>query len=251
MSETAPDFELRDPRKLRAVDRERYARTYSANWRTIYNWVEIGKAAKDDCPLDEPAKMPAWWSRNRKHRVPPGIEAAAAACAPVVTQPTVAAATDGALPAEKVPAPKVFSVEDFDPEEGDRIRELKQLQRVRYQKIQDATERDEDVDSKLRAYLQFCDTLDKIESRALDRLKKMGVFVSRAEVNADLAANAEMLRQMSASMERRVLERCSSLSSEQREEVASAIRAARAAEEKTLSRLNTLAPEELQLELAS
>jgi hypothetical protein len=250
MSETAPDFKLSEPRTLRAADRERYAAMYGASWRTIYNWVEIGEAAKDPCPLDEPGEMPKWWSRNRKHRVPPGIEKAAG-CIPFAAKQHVEQTTDGAAQTEKVTAPKVFSLEDFDPEEGDRIRELKQLQRVRYQKIQDATERDEDVDSKLRAYLQFCDTLDKIESRALDRLKKMGVFVSRAEVNADLAANAEMLRQMSASMERRVLERCSSLSSEQRDEVASAIRAARAAEEKTFSRLNTLSPEELEFELAS
>jgi hypothetical protein len=44
--------------------RETYAERFGQSVRTINRWM------KTAAPLDDPPKMPAWWARNYKHRVP-------------------------------------------------------------------------------------------------------------------------------------------------------------------------------------
>jgi hypothetical protein len=54
-----------------------YAGIYETALRTVKRWAATGREAGDPCPLDEPGKMPAWWTRHMKHRVPDSILRAA------------------------------------------------------------------------------------------------------------------------------------------------------------------------------
>lgn len=53
-----------------------YAGLYSVNLRTIKRWKADGLSKSDETPLADPEAMLAWWQRNMKLRVPPGISAA-------------------------------------------------------------------------------------------------------------------------------------------------------------------------------
>lgn len=53
-----------------------YGETFGCSARTVKRWVKIGKDADDACPLDEPGRMRAWWSRCMRLRCPDGVLAA-------------------------------------------------------------------------------------------------------------------------------------------------------------------------------
>ena len=56
-----------------------YAERYGADLRTVKRWKAHGVARQDELPLDDPEAMMAWWQRNMKLRVPPGITEAVVA----------------------------------------------------------------------------------------------------------------------------------------------------------------------------
>jgi hypothetical protein len=58
------------PDPVLAKSADQYASDLKTDRRTIYRWLALGRTNKDPVPLDEPAKMLAWWARNMKHRVP-------------------------------------------------------------------------------------------------------------------------------------------------------------------------------------
>lgn len=95
------------------VTTERYAHTLphyenpsGYKVRNIKKWLTQGrtKTPADYPPLDDPAQMPAWWTRNMKRQVPARILAwASAATAPAPEQKPASARP--ASPAEKLPSP--------------------------------------------------------------------------------------------------------------------------------------------------
>lgn len=248
--------------KLAKPERERFAALYRTGWRTLFRWVEIGEKAGDPCPLAEPANMPAWWSRHMVHRVPAAIEEAAIAAlrspapealGPNAESPAAAApsaSSSGNPPPPSGPRGPSIDLESFDPEEGDRLRELKQIQAAKFAQLRDALKRGDDCTILEGKYLKLSETIDKIESRVIERLKKRELYILRSEVERDLAANAELIRQLDQSQKRRVLERVVSLTPEQREEVAVAIDLSNRAKERILSRVDSLTSTDLLAELA-
>lgn len=264
----APGAEQRTARLTKA-DEARYSALYGREWRQLRRWIEKGEKSGDACPLHDPAKMPAWWHRNMKWRLPSEIEAAAVEAArtpaavpdPPPPQTALPASPPPVAAVPQIPAPnaalqasggnKVIRLEDFDPEEGDRLRELKQLQAAKFDQLKTALELGQDTTALESKYIKLCETLDKIESRVIERMKKRGLYVLRDEVERDLAASAEFLRQTRESMQRRVLELCPSLSAEQKLEVSDAIVRARAKEDGILSKLDCLKTDDLLRELAA
>ena len=144
-----------------------------------------------------------------------------------------------------------IDLESIDPEEGDRLRELKQIQAAKFNQLKTALKAGEDCALLESKYLKLSETIDKIETRVTERLKKRGLFILREAVERDLAAAAELLRQSRSSMVRRVHELCPSLTADQRAEVTAAIERARASEERMLCQLETLSTNDLLRELAA
>lgn len=251
------------PAKLTKADEERYSKLYGKQWRQIRRWIEIGAKADDPCPLHDPAKMPAWWGRHMKWRVPVEIEAAAVAAAQEVAHipaPQPAMGPEPEIPAPRPASPsaplqastgKIIDLESYDPEDGDRLRELKQIQAAKFAQLKEALKAGQDCTVLEGKYLKLCETIDKIETRVADRLKKRGQLVLRDEVERDLAANAELMRQLDDSQERRVLERCPSLTEQQRTEVVEALRYSNRAKVRILSKLDSLSADDLLRELAA
>lgn len=238
--------------KLTKTDEARYEKLYCKKWRQIRRWIDRGEERADPCPLHDPAKMPAWWERNMKWRVPAEIETAAIAStvpgdpAPDQSSPT--------LPDDPVPRPMVnptIDLESIDPEEGDRLRELKQIQSAKFTQLKNALKSGEECAVLESKYLKLSETIDKIETRVTERLKKRGLYILREAVERDLAAAAELLRQSRTSMVRRVNELCPSLNAEQRAEVTTAIERARTSEERMLCQLESLSTNDLLRELAA
>ncbi len=254
-SANPPGHAAQRSRRFTAEQFTRWQALYNKQWRQLRRWIERGDACSDPCPLDDPARMPGWWDRRMKWRVPPEIEAAALAAAKALPPPPDAVAP--ALPAtqeQPPPSPaglKPIDIESFDPEEGDRLRELKQIQAAKYAELRDAYSAGIECSARETKYLKLCETVDKIETRVTGRLKKRGLYILRAAVERDLAAAAELLCRSRDSMVRRILELCPSLVGEQRAEVTAAIERARASEERMLSRLESLTATDLLRELAA
>lgn len=241
-----PDFELAgEPpvrtAKLTKQDEARYSKMYAKGWRQIRRWVERGEKAGDRCPLEDPRALMQWWPRHFKWRVPPEIEQAAFAASKTSPPPVSSAGPPAADPPPPPADPgKSIDLESFDPEEGDRLRELKQIQAAKFAQLKEALRAGEDCTILEGKYLKLSETIDKIETRVTERMKKRGLFILRAAVERDLAAAAELLRQSRESMDRRVQELCPSLAPEQRAEVSEAIGRARRSEERILAALPTL-----------
>ncbi len=249
--------------KLTKADEQRYCLIYRKGWRQIRRWIEKGEAANDPCPLGNPLALMNWWPCHNTWRVPPEIEEAALAASksPPPDEPppphppspgapaVVPVASTSSRPLD--PPGKSIDLESIDPEEGDRLRELKQIQAAKFAQLKDALKLGTDCTLLESKYLKLCETIDKIESRVSERLKRRGLFILKAVVDRDLAAAAELLRQSRGSMVRRVQELCPSLNSDQRAEVATAIERARASEERMLCRLDCLSTDDLLHELAA
>jgi hypothetical protein len=233
--------------KLTRADEQKYQALYGWGWRQLRRWIAVGEKANDPIPLEDPMKMPAWVSRHSKWRVPEQVERAAVAAArgelPAAAPAdpvTTATQSRNAPPATVPPVPgKPINLEDYDPEEGDRLRELKQIQAAKFAGLKEKLQLGTSTSLDETKYLDLCETIDKIETRVTERLKKRGLYILRDTVERDLAANAEFIRQSHAVMERKVLEWCASLSADQRAEVAAAIGRARSAEQRILARLST------------
>lgn len=266
----------RGPVMLTKADEARYAALYGKGWRQLRRWVKQGEANQDPCPLHDPSAMPGWWSRNMTWRCPAEIEAAAIAAAqsaaspdppqgaspPPPMQASSATAGDAQSAPPPPPPPRAngptpppvnarFDLESLDPVEGDALRKLKQIQAAKLQQITQYYLDGLDASALETKLSKLSETIDKMQTRATERLKKQGLLIMRAVVESDLAANAELLRQLDASQERRVLELCASLTSGQKEEVATAIRQTNRSKERILARLDCLTQNDLLRDLAA
>lgn len=233
------DFELSAETAARGLNRsilKRWEAVYETGPRQLRRWW------KEGAPLDNPAAMPAWWERTHAWSIPERIQAAAvkatasqliapsAGPVPIVVESPQTSAPAPPPPSENPPPPvasKVtpINIEDFDPDEGDRLRELKQIQAAKFDELSKALKAGSESAGMLETkYLKLCETVDKMESRVTERVKKKGLFVMKAAVARDLATAAELIRQMGESEARRVLELCPALDGAQREAVIAAVR---------------------------
>jgi hypothetical protein len=214
-------------------------------WAAIYGTGprQLRRWWKEGAPLDDPRSMPAWWERKHTWAVPERILAAASnavnegAPAGVVgvelkkstgEAPPASHSIQPAVSVNAGPAagPKIapINIEDFDPDEGDRLRELKQIQRAKFEELRKSLLEGRDAAMLETKYLKLCETVDKMESRISERLKKKGHYVLKAAIARDLATAADLLRQMGESEARRIIELCPALDPVQREAVKAAVR---------------------------
>ena len=202
-----------------------YAVTYATSSRQIRRWLTEG------APLHDPAAMPAWWEgelaagRKRwglpdrileaaRSSAAPGPDESPGSASPLFTSPASAMSTGTG---------DRINLEDYDPEEGDRLRELKQIQAARYTQLKNALAAGNDTVMLETKYLRLTETLDKMESRVSERLKKRGLYIARPEVERELATAAELIRQMGESEARRLLELCPDLTASGREQILRAV----------------------------
>ena len=202
-----------------------YAVTYATSSRQIRRWLTEG------APLHDPASMPAWWegelAAGRKRWGLPDrlLEAAQAATAPAHDESTGSASPSFTSPASHMATGTGdrINLEDYDPEEGDRLRELKQIQAARYTQLKNALAAGNDTVMLETKYLRLTETLDKMETRVSERLKKRGLYIARPEVERELATAAELIRQMGESEARRLLELCPDITASGREQILRAV----------------------------
>jgi hypothetical protein len=202
-----------------------YASTYATSSRQIRRWYTEG------APLHDPAAMPAWWeselAAGRKRWGLPDrlLEASRLASAPACDESLVYSSPSISRGASQMATGTSdrINLEDYDPEEGDRLRELKQIQAARYTQLKNALAAGNDTVMLETKYLRLTETLDKMESRVSERLKKRGLYIARPEVERELATAAELIRQMGESEARRLLELCPDLTASGREQILRAV----------------------------
>ena len=202
-----------------------YASTYATSSRQIRRWYTEG------APLHDPSAMPAWWegelAAGRKRWGLPDrlLEASRLAAAPAHDESLVSSSSSLSRSASHMATGTGdrINLEDYDPEEGDRLRELKQIQAARYTQLKNALAAGNDTVMLETKYLRLTETLDKMESRVSERLKKRGLYIARPEVERELATAAELIRQMGESEARRLLELCPDLTANGREQILRAV----------------------------
>ncbi len=240
------------PTELSRAILDEWERIYQTGSRQLRRWWQEG------APLHLPTEMPKWWEGERaagrkKWGVPERILIAAKSATPsdepaAEITPTPAAPSVAVIPQTSAP----INLEDFDPEEGDRLRELKQIQAARFAQLRDALRAGHDTTLIETKYVRLCETVDKMESRVSERLKKRGLYVLRPEIERDVAKAAEMIRSMGESEVRRVLELCPGLPHEFREQVAAAIKRVSSARAGVFRMLKSLkSPDDALLQLAA
>jgi len=154
--------------------------------RTIKRWVSLGRQKSDLPPLDDPASMPAWWTRHMKHQVPKRILDAASAAGPRSTPPAPAApssaprtaAAPPAAPASSTPPPLQQRRTQLRPEDMGFAAKLEQLEQDVHDARQERDAAREDktdssrfilaersYDAVLTRYREFQRDAEKIMSR--------------------------------------------------------------------------------------
>lgn len=171
-----------------------YAETYQTDLRNVKRWLERGRmvAPEDLPPLDDPAKMPAWWARRMKHRVPEKLlvlaKAAADAAPPVVPNCNVAngkpvSGESGGAGEHGIGSPL------------QRLREAEREAGAAYRREQNPGKDAAGVDIPVapglveirrRAWESLVETLRKEEAAEEARLKSRGGLLTKTEVVAEL-----------------------------------------------------------------
>jgi len=213
---TAP----RHGRQLYARPLKDYQVIYGTKLRQIKNWIAAGreKQPADLPPLDDPAALPAWWSRHYERTVPEKLIAASAkaqagAQGPAATaqphspkneSPTAAPAgvpSPAGAPAPEPPRNPRATIEDFDKVTGldlaagvDRLKKALSVVVRDYEQALANADTDDATLSMRAARVDKCmERLRKMEG-TLDEIRK-----SREEL-IDRAAAAEDLRRVHSAM---------------------------------------------------
>lgn len=245
-------------RKLTKRQSAEWERTYETGHRTIRRWWDEG------APLHDSAAMPIWWEKERAAgrkawSVPDKLLKAAAhapkpsaPAAPLIGEVAAPTATETPAASGTPAAGPPINLEDFDPEEGHNLRGLKQLKAARWAEIRKKLEAGSDVGHLQTSLVKLEDMISRIEARIEERLKKKGLYVLVSVVSRDLAKLAEMMRQMTDTEVRRVLELCPNLSVEARQQVATAVLKVAAARQRVLRNLKSIkTPDDALLQLAA
>lgn len=221
-------FALNPEHENRKERLERWSTLYGSDARTVQRWISKGKAAQDPPPLDDPAAMPSWWVRHMTHSVPVKVLAAAKAARDDTPEaaPATAVATAGPriAPAAVEAALAQVRLADFELEEGEAVAKQRKLVAALFDKLEREYDRNGDnVDHLQAQYLKAAENLRKLEASERKSELERGKYVLKAVIDRDIAAAAEMLRQLHETRERRVLELCPNLAQEHRAEVAQAL----------------------------
>lgn len=187
------------PEPARAADD--YAADIGTSRRTVFRWLAIGREAKDPCPLDEPAKVLAWWSRRMSHKVPDYLSAWAGRARPA-TPATPPPASPGASAASATPPPATRASIDLAQLAGHGLERAVQIQR---QAVEAAAKllgdaylnpNDEALSNYQRRYDEAVDQLRKAEDSLLRLQKARGDLAPRAEFRSELVTLLLGLRGM-------------------------------------------------------
>jgi hypothetical protein len=228
-----------EPRvRLKRGQLDRWSAVYGTEHRQLRRWVKQGEASGDNCPLDDPIQMPAWWARNMRYQVPGKILAAAKACdPPPESSPVVEAPAKGLGEME----PGAVDLGGLVVAEGDEVRQAERLVQAAYGLLVEAyAGRGGEVDLLQRRWEKAQDALRKAKIQQEELLKRRRELISRAAVQRDHDTACELLRQMRGSMVRQILELCPLLDPPARAQVTSAIESVREKEERVFRNLDSM-----------
>lgn len=236
------------PKKYTAAQIDAFAETYGSKRREIYRWMQRGRDKGEIPPLDDPTKMPGWWGRNMKHRVPDKIALAAAAARPVAPPPS--------LVAEEVASqggnPLILSALEITV--GESVKQARMLTAAAFQKLEKAyeTENVEDIQLWQVRWEKAVEAQRKQERDDRLAAEQAGLLISRAAVDSDIANAIAMLKIMRESMAPRILSRLPDLPVDLREPLRLAIEDEREKEDALFRNLESLkAKEDVDFALAS
>jgi hypothetical protein len=146
---------------------DHYATVYGYAVRNVKKWLGIGreKTPLDLPPLDTPALMPAWWTRNMKQRCPPRLLQAASAAKPAATAQTLPAAVlspPPAVPPNSAPADGALKSSGY----AGMIERATHSEVVAWQAWQDSLKADpydaSNEEMRRRAYDRACEQARKV-----------------------------------------------------------------------------------------
>jgi hypothetical protein len=187
-----------------------------ASPRTLRRWIANGANVED------PVSLKKWWVTQRTHNtVPDWLHRAASAA----TQPPVVVEKADAPSAPPVTSGESVNLSDYQLGEGAAVSQQRSLVAALWAQLERAylSPTTSDVDVLQAKYNKAVEALRRLEKDDLAFQKERGLMIPRVTVQRDIAAACELIRQMSETEKRRVLELCPTLGPEQRAEVAAAI----------------------------
>jgi hypothetical protein len=201
--------------ELTTAQLDELAAAYEIKRRQLYRYITLGVETNDPCPLADAGLFVLWWQRRMKHRVPPAILAAAARQKAAEAPPQAAAVgTAPQIPgapsaADNVPRGVSVNLSESNLEEGEEVRQARQLLSGVFTKLEKAYALGDDDQIRMwqprweKASTAFA------KSKAADDAdrKRRGLLVNRADVQADIDEAIDMLKMMRESMDRRVREK--------------------------------------------
>jgi hypothetical protein len=204
-----------------------WAAQYGRSERQIRRYLEEGEAAGDPCPLNDPIAFREWWPRHKKWRTPDWLLAAAESC--------------GGVARPSAPVSESIDLASHSLEEGEAVRQARKLVGALWQQLERAyRENVGSVDGIQKKYEKAMQLLASAERADREDAKQRRLLVDRVKVQRDINTATEVLRQMRASMERRVLERLPELAPEVKRRIADIIGEVREQEDGVFRQLPTL-----------
>lgn len=224
-----------------------WEKIYRTGWRQLHRYRQLGILNKDPCPLDNPALMPIWWARNKKHVCPEKIlQAARDAGASDIDL----AQTRDHQQSHSLLGP--IDITQFDVDEGQAVAQQRQLVGALWNQLTEAYAKGRSTDLLQSQYVKAAKALRELERDDREDRAHRGKFLPREVYERDAAMAADMLRQLHDSMTRRVIELCLGLPPKHRRIVTDSLTRVFAAQSRIFQRLTDFtSPENLLAELAA
>lgn len=195
------------PGRLTSEQLDRWQALYDTDHRQLRRWHRHGEDKRDAVPFDHPARMPAWWARNMKHRVPPKILSAAATV-------RESEGGDGEPSAEKLQSVGAvaatgigFDLEGSAVAEGEAVKQARQVVGAYFAQLKQAADlgKLDDVQLWQQRWEKAVESLRKQEKDDREWRKQLGLLMPRAEVETDVAAALTILKSMREQMTKSLL----------------------------------------------
>lgn len=219
------------PKRLSTEMVKVFEKTYDTGVRQLRRWWSEG------APLHDPRLMINWWSKNKTWELPVKIRTAA----------TLAEAEHGPAAPQDISSDKniecalpVLDITSSDLEEGETVKQQRQLVKALYGLLREAYAQNFNVDAAQARYLKATEALRKLEASDREARKMSGQLVSISTMRKDVGTAVELLKRMQESMVRRVLELCPELTTAQKKAVGEAIESVREQERLILYNIKTL-----------
>jgi hypothetical protein len=227
--------------------------TYGIEHRQLRRLIARGKEKNDPCPLDDPARMPAWVEKHvEKIRADFWSNVCAAAAAATASAPIAA------VPVASVPPPPSgghTSGETLGPAidlalvggvEGESVTIFRQLFAAARQELEEAYRGgSEEKKRTLHGRIEkIGESLRKHEAAAEAKAKRRGELLSRPEVYTAIAEALSVLRLMRESRKKRLLARLTTLTPDVADQLAIALDEIGAREEAVLANLPIIKTED-------